>query len=146
MKIIEKAVENLVEKLKGKIVAVALFGSRARGEATEKSDYDFLVVVKDMNPSTRRFQIYDSLYKVLKRDITVIDVSEDQIFREDLIVTPLLLNIAFDGVILYDPSGKLEKLFRRIRKAVENKLVRYKTVNGKYGWKPVSGELKRLEV
>jgi len=35
-----KACESLVKELGEKIVAVALFGSRARGEASEKSDFD----------------------------------------------------------------------------------------------------------
>ncbi len=146
MSLVEVAVCKLVESLGDRVVAVALFGSRARGESSEHSDYDFLVIVRDMDECDRRFKIYDPLYKVLKRDITVIDISEDKIFRENLEIDSFLLNIAYDGVILYDPSGKLKELFNRIKKAIKGKLVRYKTKDGKYGWKPLDGFLKPIEV
>jgi len=42
-----KAVNKLTKKYENKVIAVGLFGSRARGEETPKSDYDFIVIVKD---------------------------------------------------------------------------------------------------
>ena len=140
------AVRKLVRRLGDRVVAVALFGSRARGESSAYSDYDFLVVVRGMNSRDRRFRIYDPLYRVLKRDVTVVDISEEDIFNENLEINSLLLNIAFDGVILYDPSGRLASLFRRIKQAVKGKLIRYKNRDGKYDWKPVEGVLKPIEV
>ena len=140
------ACEELVRRLGDRVAAVALFGSVARGEHSERSDFDFLVVVRDFRDRDRRFKIYDALYSVLRRDITLIDVDEDSIFREDLVVTPLLLNIAWDGIVLYDPSGRLTRLFERIRRAVQGRLQRYRTRDGKYGWKPVKGDLGPIEV
>ena len=66
----------LVNALGSRIVAVALFGSWVRGEASDRSDVDFFVVFKDFNEEDRRFKIYHYLHNVLKRDITVIDVDE----------------------------------------------------------------------
>ncbi len=144
---LSKAVKQLVRELGDRVVAVSLFGSQARGEVTSRSDYDFFVVVKDLKEGNRRFKIYDPLYKVLKRDVTVIDMDEDSLFREDLTINSLLLNIAWDSIVLYDPEGKLRNLFKRIKNAVEKSgLKRYRTKNGKYGWKPVKGKLKTIEV
>jgi len=149
MRILELAVEAskaLVKELEDKIVAVALFGSWARREASDKSDVDFFVVVKDFKNCDRRFKIYHCLQSVLKRDVTVIDVEDNALFREDLTITPLLLNIAWDSIILYDPSGKLRKLFERVKNAVKDKLERYKTKDGKYGWKSKGEKFTVIEV
>lgn len=146
LKISAEASRELVKELGDKIVAVALFGSLARGEASEKSDADFFVVVKNFDDNNRRFKIYHCLQSVLKRDVTVIDVDEKDLFKEDLKINSLLLNIAWDSVVLYDPTGKLEKLFERIRNAVKDKLERYKTKDGKYGWKPKTREFTVIEV
>jgi predicted nucleotidyltransferase len=136
----------LVDALGSRIVAVALFGSWVRGEASDRSDVDFFVVFKDFNEEDRRFKIYHYLYSVLKRDITVIDADEEKLFRNDLVITPLLLNIAWDSIVLYDPSGKLKELFKRIREAVKDKLERYKTKDGKYGWKPKNKHFTTITV
>ena len=144
-KLSAEASEELVKKLGDKIVAVALFGSWARGEASEKSDVDFFVVVKNFDGS-RRFKIYDCLQGVLKRDVTVIDVDENELFKEDLKIGSLLLNIAWDSIILYDPTGRLRELFERIKNAVRDKLERYRTKNGKYGWKSKAKEFTIIEV
>lgn len=148
MRILELAAEAsraLVKELGDKIVAVALFGSWARNEASDRSDVDFFVVVKDFKNGNRRFKIYHCLRSALKRDVTIVDVEDSALFREDLTITPLLLNIAWDSVILYDPSGKLKGLFERIKNAVKDKLERYKTKDGKYGWKPKTKEFTVIE-
>jgi len=141
-----EACENLVRELGDRIVAVALFGSRARNEASERSDFDFLVVVRNFNDKDRRFRIYHRLHGVIKRDVTVIDVDENELFRDDLEINPLLLNIIWDSVILYDPTGRLKELSERVRSAVEGRLERYRTKDGKYGWKPKAGGLSAIEV
>ncbi len=136
-----------MKDLGDKVVAVALFGSMSRGEATEHSDFDFLVVVRGFYDKARRFKIYDPLRKMLKRDVTILDVDESTIFKEDLNVDSFLLNVAWDGIVLYDPTERLTNLFERIRTAVKKAgLIRYKTKDGKYGWKPTRGGLTVIEV
>jgi len=144
--LVHEASKELVDALGDKVVAVSLFGSWARREAAYDSDLDFFVVVKDLDERDRRFKIYHHLHKVVKRDVTVVDIDEDVLFREDLTITPLLLNISWDSIILYDPSGRLESLFRRIRDTVREKLERYKTKDGKYGWKPKDRQFTTIVV
>jgi len=40
----------------------------------------------------------------------VIDLDEDKLFREDLRVDSFLLNVIWDSVMLYDPTGRLGAL------------------------------------
>ena len=146
MDLVKKACNLLIENLGDKIVAVSLFGSLARGEASKYSDVDFFIVVRNFNDPNRRFKIYHYLYSVLKKDVTVIDIDENKLFRDDLKISPLLLNIIYDSIILYDPTGRLTKLFDRIKYAIDKNLVRYKTPDGKYGWKPRKGILSIIKV
>jgi len=111
---LKEAAQKLLKKFGDKVVTVAVFGSFARDEFKNKSDLDFFVVVRNWPKKImRRRLIYDTLHKCLKTDLTLIDVDEKDILKEDLKVTPLLLNIAYDAKILYD-RGNVSKLFRRI--------------------------------
>jgi len=148
---LEKIVDSLLKVCGEKIVAIALFGSVARGEATETSDVDLFIVVKDFPKDLeRRRKLHDAAYRGLPRggDVTIVDIDERELFTQNLEVTPLLLNIAWDSKILYDPRGKLTKLLTNIRGAVERAgLDRYRTPDGKYGWKPKEPKpLKEIEV
>jgi len=133
--------EDVVSSVKGRfgddLVAVVLFGSLARGEADERSDIDLLVVLRRLprRPVERRRLVYLALAPIRKkyrRDTTVIEMEEGEVGR----VTPLILNVASDGVVLYDREGKLTEFLDKVRRRVEEVgLIRYRTPDGKYGWK-----------
>ncbi|MEM2144331.1 MAG: nucleotidyltransferase domain-containing protein [Candidatus Jordarchaeaceae archaeon] len=133
------AVNCLVEELGVRLLGLALFGSIARGEGSEKSDLDFFVVTQGLegDREQRKRKIYNTLAPVNKRfrrDVSVYTLEESEITD----VTPLLINIAHDAIILFDPKEYLKKLFTRVREAVKKAgLVPYRTVDGKIGWKPV---------
>lgn len=128
------ALKSLEEKLEG----VVLLGSMAQGEAGERSDVDVFVVLSDecgsMRPIERRwiYSALDSIRAKYSRDTTVIDAVK----RELGDITPLLLNIAAEGRILFDRSGFARWLLETVKKKAKNAgLVRYRTDNDKYGWK-----------
>ncbi len=136
---VNEAARSITDKFGKKIVAISLFGSSARKEAGERSDIDLFIVVRDMPKGMeRRRTLYDAAYQGLEGgDITIVDADQEDLFTQELEVTPLLLNIAWDSLILHDPDGKLSKLFVEIRRKVEESgLERYRTTDGKYGWKP----------
>lgn len=152
------AAPNVVQELRGKfrehLVAVALFGSAARGESGPRSDLDFLVVLRGV-PKTieRRYEVYKPIHSAITshyrqaRDVTVLDIDEEFIEDTDTEVTSLILNVSSDAVILFDPSGKLATFLDSVRKLIEAAgLERYRTKDGKYGWKPKSGRLQTVEV
>jgi len=147
-------VDKLRERFSEHLVAMALFGSAARGEATERSDLDFLVILRGIPKSLeRRREVYKPIRDAVAgqhnqvKDITVIDVDEEFIKDEDAEITSLMLNIAADAVILYDPKGELATFLRSVHRLIEAAgLERYRTSDGSYGWKPRQGILQTVEV
>jgi len=141
IKRLKSASKNLEEAFGEAYVGLLLFGSYARGEASDRSDVDVLVVMRGLKGLKVRGDVYGILAKHVGRPLTLIDVDLADISRDDLEVTPLLLNALYDGVIVYDRFGVLERLklktIELIRKA---NLVRYRTPDGKYGWKRANGK------
>jgi len=134
------AVRSLRERFGDRLQAVVLFGSHAREEAAKLSDVDFFIVVRGLptDPVERRLDVYDSLTPIVRRfriDVSVIEMDEREIGKS---LTPLLVNIAHEGLILYDKNGRIATFFERLREAVKRAgLVRFRTSDGKYGWRPV---------
>ena len=131
-----------LERLLGdELLGLALFGSWARGEAREDSDVDVLVVLKSLKGVEARALVYKVVAERVKRAVTLVDARADELFKEELELTPLLLNILVDGVVVYDRTGRLEELAAKARRLVEEMgLVKYRTPNGKYGWKRRDGK------
>jgi len=147
-------VQSLQAKFRDHLVAVALFGSAARGEADPRSDLDFLVVLRGI-PKTleRRYEVYKPIHDAITsnhgrvEDVTVIDIDEEYINDVNAEINSLMLNIISDAVILHDPSGKLAAFINDGRRLIETAgLVRYKTKEGKYGWKSMSGRIRAVEI
>lgn len=146
------AVEELEREFGDALVAVALFGSTARHEARPRSDLDFLVVLSDTTRGLdRRSQVYRCIHRVVtadgvSRDITVLDWDEGLITNDDAEVTPLILNVAADAIILYDRRGELLSFVTRVKKIIELAgLERYPVKGGKYGWKSKDGIMREVE-
>lgn len=119
-----------------KLCGIVLFGSLARGEADKRSDIDLFVLLRDTPwNKNRKKSVYfalDEIRRDYKRDTTVIerDLSEVQD------IDRMLIDVAMDGMIFYDPEGTVNDLLERVRAAVNRTgLVRYRTEEGKYGWK-----------
>ena len=55
---------------------IYLFGSYARGEATQNSDLDFLVFGGDNFKLTLIFALAEDLRKVLQKDVDVFEINE----------------------------------------------------------------------
>lgn len=147
-------VQSLQAKFRDHLVAVALFGSAARGETDPRSDLDFLVVLRGI-PKTleRRYEVYKPIHDAITsqhrqvKDVTVIDIDEEYINDENAEISSLMLNIISDAVILHDPSGKLATFVNEGRRLIETAgLERYKTKDGKYGWKSKNGRIRAVEV
>jgi len=141
------ALGSLRERFGDRLEAVVLFGSYAREEAVQLSDVDFFIVVRGLptDPVERRLHVYESLTPVIRRfkvDVNVIEMDEREIGKS---LTPLLVNIAHDGLILFDRNGRITSFFERLRGAVKKAgLVRFRTNDGKYGWRPAR-QLQRGE-
>jgi len=128
---------SIQKKLKGQLRALVLYGSSARGEIKEGSDID-LYIIADGLPDDR---VERSLYLArlvaecgFERKISLRGKRPEEL--NDIL--PLYLDIAEDGLILYDPDMLARLFFQKVKKAREEKgLVRYRTPDGYYGWAPL---------
>jgi predicted nucleotidyltransferase len=101
----KQAVKELIDELKklygDNLSRVILYGSKARGDATEDSDIDILVVLKKIqNFSLERKKVKEISWRLsYKYDLllSIIIRSEQEYMRKD---TPLLMNIEKEGIVL----------------------------------------------
>lgn len=134
---VRQALRPVLTRLKrafGKdLLGCLLFGSRARGEASEASDVDLLVVLDDATALKR------SLYRLW----------DDQIAQGPLEVNPhfvhlpdgprtagsLWLESAVDGVLIWDTKGKIARTLSEIHAAIEDGTVRRYWSHGHPFWR-----------
>ena len=141
VKVLRLASERLADLFGDEFVGLVLFGSRARGEAGDYSDVDVLVVFRSLGGFDVRGRVYGVIAECVRMPITLVDVRLDEIASEDFELTPLMLNILYDGVIVWDRDGLLRDFFERGRKLIEKaNLIRYRTRDGKYGWMRADGK------
>lgn len=88
------------------LVAVVLFGSRARGEADSQSDWDLLVIAENLpdSPWHRQKQILALLPQEWQHQVNVLAYTSAEWFAR---VTPLALDITLDGIMLYESTRAL---------------------------------------
>jgi len=122
-----KDVELLRNRLRGLrepcIKAVLLFGSRARGESIRRSDVDLLVLHEEWeieDAVLRRRRLYGLLRESVGEefeDITVVDMKLGCFLKPKEIAT-LLLNVYWDGVVVYDGTGSVEGFLKGVREKI----------------------------
>lgn len=125
-----------------------LFGSFARREAGEYSDVDVFVVFREVGGLGFRGKVYRIISRSVNRDVTLVCMSLDRLLDPGLRLTPLLINVVADAVVVCDPKGVLAGFVEKGRRLIEKAgLVRYRTPDGKYGWRPAGGgRLRYVEV
>lgn len=107
--ILEDFVGRIKTIYQDKLIVVSLFGSYARGDYTEKSDVDLLLV---LDIPTEQISQYDEAlcevtyefsirYNVNLSPITI----NKQHFQKWMTVYPLYINICREGVILYESTA-----------------------------------------
>lgn len=115
---LHRLVEHLQQTLGDRLDAVVLFGSRARGEARAESDWDLLIVVRDLPRSPlKRWQWWLSVVPMEKREgvAPLLRTPEEWYGR----ATPLTAEVAQDGRVLYDATGQMSRYLERVRRALD---------------------------
>ncbi|MBO3809959.1 MAG: nucleotidyltransferase domain-containing protein [Candidatus Brockarchaeota archaeon] len=120
------------------VKAVLLFGSRARGESVERSDVDLLVLHEGcgiQDAVLRRRRLYNVLREAVggEAGLTLIDM-ELQRFLNPSEVTPLLLNIYQDAIVLHDSTGSVEGFLRRVRERISESGLKRVRSGKAYHW------------
>jgi uncharacterized protein len=105
------------------LVAIVLFGSRARGEAHEGSDWDVLVIARRLPGRTleRAIRLKRMLPPDYRGEVSLLAKTPEE-FTAGL--PDLYLDIAVDGVILYDTDEYMAGRLRLLRELIRRKGLR----------------------
>jgi predicted nucleotidyltransferase len=93
-------VKTILKKIYGdKLKAIILYGSYARGDSTEGSDIDIIILLENMTePIAEREKYFDAIWKLdLKYDtlISIIPFKEEEFRKRRL---PIILNAKREGI------------------------------------------------
>ena len=135
---------DMVKKhFKDRLISIAVFGSIVRGEAGSNSDIDMLIVIKNLPQDVgkrvrtfteikfklKSFKEYWQKYREGKpRLISEIILTPEEVVKHP----PILLDISYEGIILYDKNRFLEKELEKIRERL--KKLGARRIKGKKGW------------
>ena len=129
-----EVIAALEQNMRDALVSVILFGSRARGEAHESSDWDLLVIARDL-PS-RLFERHTRLKRALpvtwRANVTVM-AKTPQEFESHL--PSLFLDVALDGVILYDTDNYVREKLADLRQFIQRQGLRRERIERDWFWR-----------
>ncbi|CAN5169487.1 nucleotidyltransferase domain-containing protein [soil metagenome] len=129
----DEVVSKLREELGEDLVAVVLFGSQARGEACEGSDWDVLVVARSLPGRTLERTIW--LKRMLSPDhrgeVSLLAKTPEE-FMSNL--PELYLDIALDGIILHDTGDFMAKRLRFLQALIRRKGLHREREDGDLIW------------
>lgn len=113
-----EASSALRQALGDRLIAVVLFGSQARGEATEYSDWDLLVIAEDLpeKPLDRHLLLRRWLPAASGGRVSLQAKTPTEFEAR---VPSLYLDIALDGQVLYDPRGYATARLARLRRLMQ---------------------------
>jgi predicted nucleotidyltransferase len=130
---IDPAVYALQQGFGKKLVAVVLFGSRARGDSRAESDWDLLVIARDL--PQRQMERYRKIKQMLpptwRGRISILAKTPDEF--EDALPS-IYLEIALDGLILYDPEEFAAIQLQKLRCLIRSKDLRREKRGSEFIW------------
>ncbi|MDO9531391.1 MAG: nucleotidyltransferase domain-containing protein [Deltaproteobacteria bacterium] len=128
--ILFQLVTALQERLGERLVAVVLYGSRARDQACEASDWDLFIIATEL--PARLWERHILLKRFLPaayRGAVSLLAKTPQEFKEN--ISSLYLDIAQDGQILFDPQGYAHRRLAALQRLMaETGLYRKKSRGG----------------
>lgn len=97
------------------IVGILIFGSFARGEAFDSSDIDVLLIINSSIPIERDLYEKVDRLKLGGREISVTIV---HLPKEVSDVGSLWLEVALDGIVIYDPDIKVSQFLMLVKQYI----------------------------
>jgi predicted nucleotidyltransferase len=100
--------DRMIETYSDRLIAIILFGSQARGDATPDSDFDVLIVLKDSVKTVKEIERtgYFLSPLCLKYSVVICNLffSVTRFENEQIM---LMKNIIKEGVYFYDQRAKI---------------------------------------
>jgi len=126
-------IKVLKDSLGNNLVAAILFGSRARGDAHPESDWDILIIAHHLPKKhwNRYQQIKNLIPPDLRGNISILAKTPGE-FEKAL--PSLYLDIALDGIILYDTDQYSRQKFNQLKAIIHKKGLQRANVNGNLIW------------
>ncbi len=127
-------VTNLRKSFPVEPIAIVLFGSEARGQATETSDVDLLVVFPEGTPITRG--LYSKVEEIEPRPAAGREINPHLVA---LPASPddagsLWFEVALEGQTLWAADDRVAQFLRAVREAIAVGRVRKSTTHGHAYW------------
>ncbi len=113
-----RLVEAYKSYLGEELITIVIFGSRARGDYKENSDFDILIIAHHLPERhlARMGYIREPLLN-FDENVQVLAKTPEEF---DSVFPPLYLDIALDGKILVDKDGFIKNRLRKIRKIIRD--------------------------
>jgi uncharacterized protein len=130
---LDQIVRSLRTGLGDRLVAIILFGSKARGDEHPDSDWDLFVIAHNLPERRlkRHFFIKDMLPDPLRGKVSLLTKTPEE-FEASL--PALYLDIALDGIIQYDPQGYAQEKLKLLRKLINQKGLKRNQKGKDFAW------------
>lgn len=122
---------SLHEALGQNLIALVLYGSRARGEQRRASDWDIFVLARSLpvSPMKRYARLRSLRNEEPEGGVSFLAKTRIE-FEEGF--PSFYLDLALDGVILYDTDGYMEAKLRRIREIIKETGLKRERIPGRF--------------
>lgn len=145
LSIFNKLVTCYKEYMGDHLISIVLFGSRARGDAKETSDYDLFIIAEELPPKPfkRVLFIRSPLKGQFEEKFCIIAKTPEEVLSD---FPPLFLNLGLDGIILFDRNDFFKNLQEKIRSIIRQARLLRKKDNGDFYWEWQSPPKKGWEI
>jgi len=130
---LEEFVEACKKKFKENLVSIVLFGSRVKGYARKDSDYDLLIIAKNLPGIKERLNLLEEeenkIWDKYKIKISSLLLEEEEIFSP---VNPLLFGLLSGYKVLFG-KGNFKKNLQQAKTWIEEMNPIY--VEGEKEWR-----------
>ena len=136
---IQRLKERLLDaQLDFKIIGAVIFGSRVKGKATDESDLDLIVIAEGIPPKLHRRG--EEIAKIKKHlpliPIDLLLYNKEEITSNFRNHNPLFLDIANEGIVLFDLECILDNLIAETKTHIKKQNIRKFDDGWQYPLKP----------
>jgi predicted nucleotidyltransferase len=127
-------IDTLKQALGNNLIAVVLFGSQARDEADESSDWDLLVIARHLpeKPFQRHLYLKEVLPDTWRGQVAMLAKTPEEF---EAYLPSLFLDIALDGIVLYDSDGYIADRLLRLQRLIQVEGLQREQIGDEFVWR-----------